>query len=222
MALSKLRSASYIEGVGLETEDFSNQLPTVRDVLCVFFYELRGKHVVRNAARHTMKKVAVLWDTTTIPRIQEIRGIEKIEATYHTLRGINRHKNDRRLTEAGVERKRAFECELNSLFDLAKSDAIQEMQQQAMAVKTDTEKFALEEDILFLEDQRGPRLRYVGDTDKKLKAHVIDKCRKENEREEKLKRRREAALKEKQRLEAEKQKFGELHCPLLYVTIRQL
>ncbi len=115
MALSKLRSASYIEGVGFVREDFSNQLPTVREVLCVFFYELRGEHVVRDAARHTMRKVSVVWNTTTIPRIQEIRGIEKIEGTYHKLRGLNRHRKDPRLTEEGQERKIAFEAMLNSL-----------------------------------------------------------------------------------------------------------
>lgn len=65
MALSKTRNAKYIPLVGNEEDHLPlSQLPLAREVLCFFFYHMRGKHDVRGAAVITVKEVIQRWNTT--------------------------------------------------------------------------------------------------------------------------------------------------------------
>lgn len=83
-----------------------------------------GKPNLRNSSRLEVQKVVEVWSKTKIPRVQEIRGSEKVEAAYKEWPGIKRHKNYRNLTKDGKARLKKFEEDLDKLFDLAKKSGI--------------------------------------------------------------------------------------------------
>ena len=190
MAFSKLRSLSVIPDIGTEQENFiGNALPTLGEVMSVFFYEIRGCHDKRHAARNTVKKVRALWDCTVIPRMQDIKAIMKIEKTHKEWRGLQRHKKDRGQTDDSEERAENFKKQIGQLFDFSVQGAEEIMGQHLKSIKIEAEKEAWEEDLRFLQDQKGPRLMSIGDADKKLRREVINIKAAEQRREEKEEKR---------------------------------
>ena len=188
---SKLRKASWIELVGFDSEELScsSQLPTTRDVLCVFSCHMKMCHDVRQGAREAVRRVAEIWNTTKVPRVQDIRAIEKVERVYNDWRALFKNEkpstNEEELSEQAstsdvLTPKQTFESKLDKLFDISKKSSLDELQAMIRASKTDSEREAWEEEKLFFLDQLGPRLMKIGGIDVKMRR--ADRKRAETEK----------------------------------------
>ncbi|KAK3928606.1 Aconitate hydratase, mitochondrial [Frankliniella fusca] len=139
-----------------------SKLPTVRQVLSVFFYELHSCNNVRDAARGTFNNVKALWSKTHVPRINDDKAIIKIESLYKEWRGIRRHQDDRPLTKKAEARRAAFEEGLDKLFDVSKKDADFILQYMESRASSEGDKKMYQEERLFFADQCGPRIGTSG------------------------------------------------------------
>lgn len=131
-----------------------NKLPSVRQVLQVFFYELRSeKGTVRSSATRAIRLAEEFWQKARIPTKRTQKSIEKLEEIYRHWEKIV--KNRTRRTPAQVEKEKLFDESLDDLFDIAHNDALK--------------LITIEEDKQFLINQRKKgRIGYMTSVDKTL------------------------------------------------------
>ena len=58
------------------------QLPTIRQVLLRFHYNLQETKSIRNASHATMEEVSILWEKASIPTTLPCHRIDKIEKIH--------------------------------------------------------------------------------------------------------------------------------------------
>ena len=131
------------------------KLPTYRQMLAVFFHhhKVLGQ-TVRDSSRSTVRKVLKLWSMARIPTTIERNAIEKLENMFYRWQKLKKNMNRR--TETQTTNESALNDDIDKLFDVAHADA--------MTIIT------IAEDKAFLEDQRGPRIGYMGSVDTELAA----------------------------------------------------
>ncbi|KAK3916083.1 Spectrin alpha chain, non-erythrocytic 1 [Frankliniella fusca] len=202
MALPKhTRSASVVDIIGNASPDLPpSKLPTVRQVLSVFFHELHSCNNVRDAARGTFNNVKALWSKTHVPRINDDKAIIKIESLYKEWRGIRRHQDDRLLMKKAEARRAAFEEGLDKLFDVSKKDADFILQYMESRASSEGDKKMYQEERLFFADQCGPRIGFNGNVD----VEQLQKERARRDKEERKIRRLLAANAKRMREETTK------------------
>jgi len=171
--MSRLRKESVIDLIGAESDDISgSKLPTVRQLLCVLFHRLKVDHDLRMAARFAVSKVTSFWNRTKIPRIQDIRAIEKTEALYKEYRSLYKWNSETSKVSATlIAKKKCFEDKLDKLFDISKKSAEGELTKKMTEATSEAGKNAWKEELLFLVDQRGPRISTIAGVDAKMKSY---------------------------------------------------
>lgn len=157
MSASKkeLRSTSDIFLVGsIESQITGAKLPSNRQVLSVFYHNMR--HVglpAQGSANLVIREVEIFWEKARIPIRAHQHCVNKLIKMYEEHRNIQKAMNK---PYPKLElRKKAFEEELDNLFDIAHANAL--------------EKIKIEEDRQFLIQQRKPgRIGSMAGIDKKL------------------------------------------------------
>ena len=143
-------------------EFLKSDLPTAKDVLRRYSYEVKIKGSTKKLSINTVSsEVFGIWINEGIParQIQHVKKqIEKIVDEYRNIA-----RNSSRQTESQKKREQLFTEKISKLFDIAHQDAIKIMKS----------KRGNEENIAFLEDQRGPREMMMGGLDEKNKQKNI-------------------------------------------------
>lgn len=116
------------------------KLPSNRQVLQVFFYNLRFVNLsAKESARLTLDAVLIFWQQARIPTRDEHKCAAKIIKMYETWRNLNK-KPVHNLTAGLKQQYDVFMDTLDDLFDIARADALTTMKNK--------------EDCEFLEKQR--------------------------------------------------------------------
>ncbi|ESO11094.1 hypothetical protein HELRODRAFT_167628 [Helobdella robusta] len=139
------RSMTNIWLIGqLQSELPVNVLPTTGDVLGMFFYYHQvEKKTVPESAKLSSDKVMDMWNKARIPTTYHTHVVEKVKSVVDDYKLIKKNKN--RQSEAQRAREKEFEEKEHMLFDIAHQHAMQLIR--------------IQEDIEFLEDQRGKEER---------------------------------------------------------------
>ncbi|ESN92918.1 hypothetical protein HELRODRAFT_165054 [Helobdella robusta] len=148
------RSMTNIWLIGqLQSELPVNVLPTTGDVLRMFFYYHQvEKKTVPESAKLSSDKVMDMWNKARIPTTYHTHVVEKVKSVVDDYKLIKKNKN--RQSEAQRAREKEFEEKEHMLFDIAHQHAMQLIR--------------IQEDIEFLEDQRGSRRMQMSGIDKDL------------------------------------------------------
>lgn len=100
------------------------KLPSIRQVLKVFFYLFRHVNLdQRESARLAVREAFVFWNKARIPLRQEQHCIDKLLAIYNEWNAIRKSKSRRNETQETKER--AFIDKLDNLFDVAHDNAME-------------------------------------------------------------------------------------------------
>ena len=120
-------------------EIVGNKLPSVKQTLKVFFFNLRVcKLTVRGSASLAVREVMIYWEKARIPT-QELRNcIPKLETLYQQWRQLQKHVG--RSSDVHKNNETDFVEKLEDLFDIAHADALS--------------MITIEEDKQFLINQR--------------------------------------------------------------------
>ncbi|ESO05801.1 hypothetical protein HELRODRAFT_171475 [Helobdella robusta] len=167
------RSMTNIWLIGqLQSELPVNVLPTTGDVLRMFFYYHQvEKKTVPESAKLSSDKVMDMWNKARIPTTYHTHVVEKVKSVVDDYKLIKKNKN--RQSEAQRAREKESEEKEHMLFDIAHQHAMQLIR--------------IQEDIEFLEDQRGSRRMQMSGIDKDLtkKEERIEqrKCKEEERKE---------------------------------------
>lgn len=151
MALS-LRNKNSIYLVGsIDFNIVGSKLPSNRQVLSVFFYNVRVvKLKTRESASLVIREVMIFWEKARIPIKQNQHCISKVLKIYDEWRYLQ--KNNKKDGNVFRERENAFKSNLDNLFDVAHADALSMLK--------------IEEDRQFLISQRQPgRVGCMGGVD---------------------------------------------------------
>jgi hypothetical protein len=137
------RSKTYIYLIGNSLDDFSDRvLPTSRDVLRVYFhYHKEEKLSQKEAIKVVFEKVYKIWARARIPTGEERNIIRKFEMLLSNYRNICRNK--KRAGPAQTKKETDFEQSIDLLFDMSHYNVMNMIK--------------IEEDRVFLEDQRSER-----------------------------------------------------------------
>lgn len=131
------------------------KLPSIQQVLKVFFYKIRVEHnTVKQSARYTISLTLEFWKRARIPTQTEVNCIKKLIKIYEEWRAVQ--KNSSSKFEVHRQKEQEFREHIeNFVFDIASSDAFQIMK--------------IEEDKNFLIKQREKgRPGSMAGVDKKL------------------------------------------------------
>ena len=175
---------------------YSNkQLPTNLDALKRLFYnkktDMKGKPL-----SDVVQKV-VLDIMAKIPFMQTKNATKKLENLFNKWRLLQ--KREKNTSAKDLENRKEFSDKLGLLFDIASQD-------WEKKISTDRIKDVDEraEDLNFLVDQRGPRVRYLGEFSEHFAEAVTDKEAREASSE--AQSAAESARQEKVRSEAKKRR----------------
>lgn len=129
-----------------------NQLPTLRHVLLRYHQILHVSKNVKDSAHTVIQELIEVWNKSGIPTRQPNHCIEKLIKVHKNWLLLK--KNKTRASEAQRKRENLFIAELDKLFDIAHSNAINSI--------------TISEDRDFLIDQRDKRKMIITSIDKKL------------------------------------------------------
>jgi len=119
-----------------------SKLPSKRDVLSVLFYNMRQVNLnFADSASLVIDEVVVFWKKARIPTQHRSNCITKVKALYDELRILE--KSAKRNTPQQKENETNFESNLDDLFDIATSSAVNDI------------KIPEDRDFLLLQRQRG-------------------------------------------------------------------
>lgn len=156
------RSATDIWLIGqqlsvLNINTCSNRLPTNGLVLRRLFHDLKTqKLTLPKSCSNVIDEVLSLWYITHIPTTQKPNAVAKVKKLYE--RYVNLGKNKGRRTDRQMELEAEFSVLMTKLFDVAHANC----DRVPSVIK-------IQEDIAFLEDQRGDRKMVIGHEDKEFK-----------------------------------------------------
>src|SRR5277367_5531642 len=158
-------------------------LPTVEEVLRVYFYRHKNENMAQSeAVEAVINELCDIWNRARIPTGEQRAIVSQFDKWITKYRNISRNKG--RGGSAQLAREADFQGAITRLFDIAHKNALN--------------LITIEEDKIFLMDQRTERKYCMGGVDKAL-AKKEDKQtarrQKETERLEKEeKRKRDLAL----------------------------
>lgn len=133
----------------------------MREVIQVYFYKHNKSNLSqKDAVKDTVKQICEIWAKARVP-ISEPRNItRKFDTLLDRYRNICR--NSKRKGSAQLAREVEFESSLTQLFDIAHHDAMNIIK--------------IEEDRVFLADQRTDRKYVLGNVDKELHLKEVRKA----------------------------------------------
>lgn len=160
----------------------ATKLPSIKEVLQLFFYYKLEKKINNNAAAESAtQNVMALWDKASIPTRKKQHIKDKILKHFKQWQGLKKNKENKTKRSEAIRRKEnTWQSQLDDLFDIAHSDALKNMK--------------IEEDKKFLLAQRQNRYGKIGNLDKKYSKKVTEQQHKA-ERLEKIMQREEESIK---------------------------
>lgn len=148
------RSKTVVHLIGEPSEDFSERvLPTATNVLSVYFHLHKiNKVPKKDAISDVVQRLLSIWDKARIPTAEKRAIIKKLEVLIDKYREVE--KNAKRGGEVQRAKEADFVSFTSSIFDIAHINA--------------HTMIRIEEDRLFLHDQRTERKMVMGTEDKTL------------------------------------------------------
>ena len=132
----------------------SGCLPTVGLVLRRLFYDLKtNKLSLSQGCSNTVDEVLHMWFIANIPTTQKRNAVAKLKTLYDNYVGVGKNKSQR--TEKQMELETDFGNGLNKLFDIAQADC--------------EKLIKIQQDKIFLQDQREERKMTIGKEDLEFK-----------------------------------------------------
>lgn len=178
--LTRSRTAVWLIGQPEKDLPYS-VLPTMGDVLRTFFhYHKSLKQTVPASANSTSGDLAHIWSKARIPMTYQPHIVSKLKAYVDEYNLIKKNKG--RASDSQRAKENEFKAKMYLLFDIAHKDA-------------DT-IIKIEEDKLFLEDQRNARMMKMGGEDVRLsqrEERVAQRRQVETERNKREEERKEAS-----------------------------
>ncbi len=152
--MTETRAKSCIYLIGQPQQHFGGRvLPTALDVLKVYFYYHKREGVQqKDAVKSVVKRICQIWVKARIPITQERNIVRKMESLLDKYRNLCRSKNRGGSTQQAKEEDFVASC--NLLFDIAHHDVMNVIK--------------IEEDKVFLTDQRSERKYVMGGVDTEL------------------------------------------------------
>lgn len=118
----------------------NSDLPTIKQVLAVLFYNLRRfKNSLDISAKLAVEECLIFWKKARIPTREVYKCVEKLKNEYSRWRKIT--KNLSRDSDTQKKNEADYKQTIDKLFDIASGNALQLMED--------------EEDKIFLHRQRG-------------------------------------------------------------------
>lgn len=150
------RSQTYVHLIGEPVQLFNgNMLPTTREVLQVYYHHHNNEKLSKTeSVTVTVRQVCEIWARARVPSAEERNIIHKLKLLVDKHRTVCRNKT--RGGTAQMARESNFEADMNGLFDIAHHDAMN--------------RIKIEEDRVFLADQRTERKYVMGKIDQQLTA----------------------------------------------------
>ena len=187
VGLTVTRSKTDIWLIGQIQEELpGNVLPTNGDVLRTFFYHHQTcKKTITESAKYTSEEAIGIWNKARIPTTYQPHVVAKLKAVVEEYGLIKKNKS--RDSDAQRSRQKDFGEKAGKLFDIAHKDA--------------DKLLKINEDRIFLEDQR---------TGRKMKMSGVDTQL--TEMEERSQQRREAQEERRRREEFRKQECALTLC----------
>jgi len=187
---TRMQSDIYLVGP-LKEEFTGSKLPSVHDVLGVYFHQLKVTSKTKHeAAKETIQKLSVYCSRARIPVRDERKAISKLEDLVTIWENLK--KNRHRKTETQKKNEDAFTADFTNLFDVSHGNAL-----QMIDIQEDRE-------FLIAQQQPGRRGSMAG-MDKKLE-------KKENEKKKR------AELLRKRKIASEETKRNMLETAVLETT----
>lgn len=117
-----------------------NKLPTIKQVLAVLFYNMRRlSNSLDGSAKLVIEECIIFYKKARIPLQDFHKCVDKLKSEYQRWRKIT--KNSSRESDTQKQNEAVYKESLNKLFDIAKSNAIELMED--------------DDDKAFLQAQRG-------------------------------------------------------------------
>jgi hypothetical protein len=130
-----------------------NVLPTTGDILRTFFHHHRiCKKTIPESSKHTAESLTEIWNRARIPTTYETHIVAKIKGLVESYSLVKKNKG--RDSESQKTREKQLIDQLNTLFDITHNDA--------------ESRIKIEEDRVFLQDQRSHRRMFMSGVDKIL------------------------------------------------------
>ncbi|KAK0055523.1 hypothetical protein Bpfe_015034 [Biomphalaria pfeifferi] len=150
------RSQTYVHLIGEPVQLFNeNMLPTTREVLQVYYHHHNNEKLSKTESiTVTVREVCEIWARARVPSAEERNIIHKLKLLVDKHRTVCHNKT--RGGTAQMARESNFEADMNGLFDIAHHDAMN--------------RIKIEEDRVFLVDQRTERKYVMGKIDQQLTA----------------------------------------------------
>ena len=152
--MAETRAKTCIHLIGEPQKHFGGRvLPTGIDVLKVyFFYHKKEGYQEKDAVKSVVQQICDIWAKARIPVAEQRNIVRKFEALLDKYRNICRNKN--RGGQAQQSKEDDFVYSISLLFDIAHQDAMNLIK--------------IEEDEVFLTDQRSERKYVMGGVDTDL------------------------------------------------------
>ncbi|KAK0052258.1 hypothetical protein Bpfe_018341 [Biomphalaria pfeifferi] len=150
------RSQTYVHLIVEPVQLFNgNMLPTTREVLQVYYHHHNNEKLSKTeTVTVTVREVCEIWARARVPSAEERNIIHKLKLLVDKHRTVCRNKTCG--GTAQMARESNFEADMNGLFDIAHHDAMNLIK--------------IEEDRVFLADQRTERKYVMGKIDQQLTA----------------------------------------------------
>ena len=151
-------------------------LPTMGDIMRTYFYYHRIlKQTIPESAKSTLADLVQIWDEARVPSTYQPHIVSKLKTCVDECNLIKKNKG--RTSDSQSARETEFKAKMHVLFDIAHKDA-------ETLIKID-------EDKLFLEDQRNARIMKMSGVDVRLSQKEKRTVQRRQVETEKTARRRE-------------------------------
>ena len=135
-----------------------SKLPTLCAVLKYFFHVKKQSQANNTALRTVVDNVICFWDMARIPTQLPRNCVRKLKMIYDEWRELVKSKKGK--GDPG-DRKAKFMCQLDTLWDIAADDAIEQIRRNRLLRKEEREI-----DVKFYLDQKAERRGYMSGNDK--------------------------------------------------------
>ncbi|KAK0058201.1 hypothetical protein Bpfe_012202 [Biomphalaria pfeifferi] len=154
--MAVIRSQTYVHLIVEPVQLFNgNMLPTTREVLQVYYHHHNNEKLSKTeSVTVTVREVCEIWARARVPSAEERNIIHKLKLLVDKHRTVCRNKTCG--GTAQMARESNFEADMNGLFDISHHDAMN--------------RIKIEEDRVFLADQRTERKYVMGKIDQQLTA----------------------------------------------------
>jgi hypothetical protein len=175
------RNRTVIWLIGQPEKNLPNTvLPTMGDIMRTFFYYHRIlKQTIPESAKSTSADLVQIWDKARVPSTYQPHIVSKLKTCVDEYNLIKKNKG--RTSDSQSARETEFKAKMHVLFDIAHKDA-------ETLIKID-------EDKLFLEDQRNARIMKMSGVDVRLsqkEKRTVQRRQVETERKQREEERKRA------------------------------